>query len=59
VPVVWDPEKLKTNLEKHGVRFPDAEPVLQDPCAITIIDHESEPAEERFVTVGIDALGRF
>ena len=34
------------------------EPVLQDPLGMTITDYESDPAEERFVTVGIDALGR-
>jgi uncharacterized DUF497 family protein len=26
--VVWDPEKARSNLKKHGVRFSDAEMVL-------------------------------
>jgi uncharacterized protein len=33
-------------------------PFCKIPAPFTIIDHESEPAEERFVTVGIEALGR-
>jgi uncharacterized DUF497 family protein len=54
--VVWDPEKAKSNLKKHGVRFSDAETVLADPNALTREDIESE-GEQRFVTVGMDALG--
>jgi uncharacterized DUF497 family protein len=57
VAIVWDPEKLKTNIEKHGVRFSDAVPVLEDPRAITINDHESD-TEERFIILGLDALAR-
>lgn len=55
--VVWDPEKARQNVEKHGVRFADAVMALDDPYAITITDFESEPAEERWVTLGADAQG--
>jgi uncharacterized DUF497 family protein len=55
--VLWDPEKAKVNLKKHGVRFSDAETVLFDPNALTRDDTESG-GEQRFVTVGMDALGR-
>ena len=55
--VVWDPDKAKVNLKKHGVRFADAETVLFDPNALTREDMETE-GEQRFVTVGMDALGR-
>ena len=55
--IVWDSEKLNANVEKHGVRFRDAVPVLEDPRAITIDDYESSP-EERFITLGLDALAR-
>ena len=58
VAIIWDPEKLKTNIEKHGVRFSDAVPVLEDPDAVTITDYESDPGEERFLTLGMDSLGR-
>ena len=55
--IVWDPKKAESNLQKHGVRFSDAETVLSDPFAMTIEDQDL-PTERRFVTVGIDALGR-
>lgn len=50
----WDPQKAKSNFRKHGVRFADAVGVFQDPYAITMLDDNSD--EERYVTIGIDAL---
>jgi uncharacterized DUF497 family protein len=58
VAIVWDLEKLKANIEKHGVRLPDAVTVLEDPRSITISDYESDPDEERLVTLGSNASGR-
>ncbi len=55
--IVWDPGKAKANYRKHGVWFSDAEPVLFDPYALTVQD-EREEGEDRFVTVGLDGLGR-
>lgn len=52
----WDPAKAEANLAKHGVRFADAVLVFSDAGALTI-DHP-HPDEERFVTVGMDALAR-
>lgn len=52
----WGPRKAATNLRKHGVRFTDAHAVLEAPRALTIEDHH--PDEERYVTIGLDALGR-
>ena len=57
VDVGWDPEKAKTNLKKHRIRFSDAEMVLSDPNALTREDIDAE-GEQRFVTVGTDANGR-
>jgi uncharacterized DUF497 family protein len=57
VDVLWDPGKARVNLKKHGVRFSDAETVLFDPNALTREDMESE-GEQRFITVGMDSLGR-
>jgi hypothetical protein len=34
IDIVWDPEKARSNLKKHGVRFSDAEIVLSDPNAL-------------------------
>jgi len=56
VDIVWDPEKARENLKKHGVRFSDAETVLFDLNALTREDIESE-GEQRFVTIGTDAVG--
>jgi hypothetical protein len=48
----WDPNKDETNFRKHGVRFAEAESVLVDDQAITITDDESDPKEQRFVSIG-------
>ena len=54
----WDARKADTNFLKHGVRFPETEPVFQDEYAITITDEGSDPGEQRFVSIGAGALGR-
>ena len=38
--------------------MPEAIPVFDDPYAITIIDDDSDPEEQRFVTLGVGAEGR-
>jgi len=53
----WDPAKAQANYKKHGVRFADAATALSDEHALTIRDPSSAD-EERWVTVGLDALGR-
>lgn len=55
--VTWDPAKAKSNFLKHKIRFADAEAVLFDPLALTIEDNTA-PNEQRFVSVGADALNR-
>src|SRR3974390_2317258 len=55
--VTWDPRKAAANFKKHGVRFSDAEIVLSDPYALTEED-AALPGDRRFVSVGLDALGR-
>jgi uncharacterized protein len=52
----WDPRKAASNFRKHGIRFADAVSVLEDANAITIVDDSA--GEERFVTIGADALDR-
>jgi uncharacterized DUF497 family protein len=55
----WDEaSKAGMNFRKHGVRMPEAIPVFDDPYAITITDDESDPEEQRFVTIGTGAIGR-
>jgi uncharacterized DUF497 family protein len=53
----WDPAKARSNQEEHGVDLADAEGVLEDVRAITIEDNDAE-GEQRFVTLGMDFLGR-
>lgn len=50
----FDPNKAASNLRKHGVDF---EPVFYDNLALTKTDDDAQ-GEARFVTVGVDALGR-
>ncbi|HEX4230495.1 MAG TPA: BrnT family toxin [Bryobacteraceae bacterium] len=50
----WDANKADDNYRKHGVRFSTEAPgVLDDDFALTIMDDESDPAEQRFVTIGM------
>ena len=46
-----------SSLKNHGVDFADAASVLLDDIALTIRD-DSVDEEDRFVTLGMDALGR-
>lgn len=55
--IEFDPDKAAENLRKHRVSFAHAEQALRDPAAVTIEDPDAE-AESRFVTLGMDALGR-
>lgn len=52
----WDDNKAKANLQKHKIDFAYAVTVFSDDFAITIED--DHPDEERFVTIGMDALAR-
>lgn len=55
--ITWDPNKAEINFKKHGIRFSDAEMVLYDASAMTI-EEQIIADEPRFVTVGMDAVGR-
>jgi uncharacterized protein len=57
VDIEFDPAKAQANFRKHKVSFSDAEQALRDPLALTVEDADSE-GEQRFVTLGTDALGR-
>ena len=52
----WDRRKAAANLREHGVDLADAATVLHDEEAVTIRD--SHTTEDRFVSLGMDALGR-
>ncbi len=55
--IEFDPAKALCNYRKHGVSFAHAEQALHDQKAITIEDPDATD-EQRFVTLGMDALGR-
>lgn len=57
VEIEFDPAKALANLRKHRVSFAHAEQSLRDPFAVTIEDPDAE-GEQRFVTLGMDTLGR-
>jgi uncharacterized DUF497 family protein len=57
VHVVWDPDKARRNVAKHGISFTDAESVLFDSHAVTIEDRKAR-GEARFISIGLDSLGR-
>lgn len=57
VEIEFDPAKARANLRKHRVSFSDAEQALRDQFAVTIDDPDAE-GEQRFITLGMDALGR-
>jgi uncharacterized DUF497 family protein len=50
------PKKAQSNRERHGIDFLDASSVLYDDFALTDLDEHSD--EERYVSIGADALGR-
>jgi uncharacterized protein len=54
----WDGRKAERNLRKHGVPFTEAVTVLADPFELMIDDPDHSFGEERFVSVGMSALGR-
>jgi uncharacterized DUF497 family protein len=55
--IEFDPAKARANLRKHRISFAHAEQALRDPFASTIEDPDAE-GEQRFITLGMDALGR-
>lgn len=52
---VWDSQKSKTNLKKHGVGFEEARTVFYDPHAIQYDDPDHSGDEDRFILLGLSA----
>ena len=55
---IWDPKKASANVKKHGVDFREASTVFEDPLSATFPDPDHSEREQRFLIVGISALGR-
>ena len=52
----WDQVKARENRRKHRIDFADAVSIFEDERALTMEDEDGD--EERFVTMGVDLLGR-
>ena len=50
--------KAEANYKKHCVHFSESLPVFEDDYAITLMDDDSDPHEQRFVSIGSGAKGR-
>ncbi|HEX6083586.1 MAG TPA: BrnT family toxin [Thermoanaerobaculia bacterium] len=51
----WDPNKDRSNQEKHGISFKDAATVFDDELQVTIPDPDHSFGEFRYVTIGLTA----
>ena len=54
----WDPQKAKTNADKHGVPFEEAVTVFLDADALDGPDLQHSTRESRFRRLGRSAEGR-
>jgi uncharacterized protein len=54
----WDSAKAAENLRKHGVSFEEAQTVFGDDHALLIDDPDHSTSEDRFVLLGLSAVGR-
>jgi len=54
----WDPDKAKSNLQKHGVTFEEAATVMRDPRAMNMYDPDHSESEDRWITLGLSSSGR-
>ena len=48
----WSPEKLKINLEKHGIDFVAVTSIFDDPNAIEAYDVDHSDHEDRYQIIG-------
>ena len=54
---VWDPGKARSKPLAHGVAFPEAASVLEDPFALTRDDPDAV-GERRSISLGMSSFGR-
>ena len=54
----WDPDKERSNIERHGVDFTEAATVFGDPLELTISDPDHSVGEFRFLSIGHPARNR-
>ena len=49
---LWDARKAAVNERKHGIGFPEATTVFDDPLSVTIPDPAHSVGEQRFLLLG-------
>lgn len=54
----YDPNKAKSNLEKHGISFDEAMSVFYDDYAVQFFDNEHSDDEDRFIMLGMSNQAR-
>ena len=54
----WDPDKERSNIERHGVDFTEAATVFGDPLELTISDPDHSVGEFRFLSIGHSVSNR-
>ena len=54
----WNPNKAKTNIEKHGISFEEASTVFADEKAVLFDDPDHSEDEDRSILLGFSALAR-
>jgi uncharacterized DUF497 family protein len=54
----WDPDKERSNIERHGVDFTEAATVFGDPLELTISDPDHSVGEFRFLSIGHSSFNR-
>ncbi len=54
----WDPSKAIANVRKHAVSFEEAMTAFGDPLSIMRPDPGHSLGEERYLVLGLSALGR-
>jgi len=54
----WDPEKARTNVQKHDVTFDEASTAFQDGLSVTIPDPLHSEDEQRFILLGYSHRNR-
>jgi len=53
----WDPQKERSNLQKHKVSFRQAATIFRDPRHVSVYDDRHSQNEDRWITLGVDSSG--
>ena len=54
----WNPDKARSNIDKHGVSFDEASTVFEDVLSLTMPDPLHSEDEDRFVLTGMSHRNR-